>query len=134
MTERELQDAVIEMARLFGWRVAHFRVALTKRGWRTPVAADGAGFPDLVLVRDRVIYAELKGDGGRIRPDQQEWRDALLEAGEEVYLWRPDDWTTGRIDAVLAARRDPVGGHLSTPRAREADHELRQELRKELDP
>ena len=47
MSERELQDAVIQLARLLGWRVAHFRPAMTTRGWRTPVSADGAGFPDL---------------------------------------------------------------------------------------
>lgn len=101
MIERELQDAVIEAARLLGWRVAHFRPALTKHGWRTPVQADGKGFPDLVLARDRVIYAELKTAAGRLTPEQQQWRHALLEAGEEVYLWQPDDWTSGRIDAVL---------------------------------
>lgn len=124
MIERDLQDAIIEAARLFGWRVAHFRVAKTKHGWRTPVAADGAGFPDLVLVRgSRLIFAELKGDGGRVRPEQDLWLDALsLVASEvemavadsnlrdltepyapsvEVFLWRPDDWTSGRIDAVL---------------------------------
>lgn len=43
--ERQWQAQVIELARILGWRVAHFRPALTKHGWRTPVQADGAGFP-----------------------------------------------------------------------------------------
>jgi hypothetical protein len=49
----------------YGWRAAHFRPARTAKGWRTPVAADGAGFPDLVLVRrTRIVAAELKS--GRV--------------------------------------------------------------------
>lgn len=59
-TEAMFQIEIIELARILGWRVAHFRPAQTRHGWRTPVAADGKGFPDLVLVRERVIYAELK--------------------------------------------------------------------------
>lgn len=48
ISEAELQSAVIELARTLGYRVAHFRAARTAQGWRTPVEADGAGFPDLV--------------------------------------------------------------------------------------
>jgi hypothetical protein len=65
MAEAELLDNVIELAHLFGWRVAHFRPAMTKHGWRTPVSADGKGFVDLVLVRDRTIFVELKSTKGR---------------------------------------------------------------------
>jgi hypothetical protein len=46
--EQSFQSVVIEVARLTGWRVAHFRAARTAHGWRTPVTADGAGWPDLV--------------------------------------------------------------------------------------
>jgi hypothetical protein len=52
-TEREFQRQVIDLARLLGWRCAHFRPGRTARGWRTPVQADGAGFPDLQPVRAR---------------------------------------------------------------------------------
>jgi hypothetical protein len=108
VTEAELQSGVIDCARLFGWRVAHFRAALTKHGWRTPVQADGAGFPDLVLVRGgRLLFVELKGDGGRVTDEQRRWleefgRVAVLADAVEVHTWRPDDWTTGRIDNALA--------------------------------
>lgn len=44
-TEIQWQAQVIELAHILGWTVAHFRPALTKHGWRTPVQADGAGFP-----------------------------------------------------------------------------------------
>jgi hypothetical protein len=102
VTESELQSGIIDLARLFRWRVAHFRPAQTSKGWRTPVAADGKGFPDLVLVRDRVVFAELKAARGVVSAAQTEWAQALTGAGVEVYLWRPDDWTAGRIDKVLA--------------------------------
>lgn len=92
MTEADWQRTVIDTARLFGWRVAHFRPARTKHGgWVTPVAADGKGFPDLVLARDRVIFAELKTQKGKPTPDQDAWARAITAAGLEMYLWRPSD-------------------------------------------
>ena len=73
-TEAQFQEAVVELAHLYGWRVAHFRAARTAHGgWRTPVAADGAGFVDLILVRDRVLFVELKAEKGRLTVPQQEW-------------------------------------------------------------
>ena len=81
MSEQELLEAVIELAHLYRWRVAHFRPARTEHGWRTPVAADGAGFPDLVLVRDRVLFVELKSARGRLSVEQQDWLSALGHAG-----------------------------------------------------
>lgn len=94
MTEAELQAAILEVARLWGWRVAHFRPALTKHGWRTPVSADGKGFPDLVLVHERlgVVFAEVKSDRGRLSPEQVEWGSVLALAGARMHLWRPSDW------------------------------------------
>jgi hypothetical protein len=55
-------SAVIDLPHLLGWRAAHFRPARTATGWRTPVAADGAGFPDLVPAKSGlpVIFAETK--------------------------------------------------------------------------
>jgi hypothetical protein len=89
--EEVFQKDVIELAHTLGWRVAHFRPALTKHGWRTPVSADGKGFPDLILVRDRVIAVELKRRKGKASVEQLEWLDAFRAAGVEAYLWRPDD-------------------------------------------
>jgi len=92
--EREFQRAVIDLARLMGWRVFHARPALTRRGrWLTPLQGD-AGFPDLVLCRPpRLILAELKRVGGKPTAAQREWLEALGQcAGVECYLWTPDDW------------------------------------------
>ena len=98
--ESVFQKDVIELAHTLGWRVAHFRSVETKRqGWQTPVQADGKGFPDLILVRDRVIAAELKRDRDKTGKDtrrepsveQVEWLEAFRAAGVEAYLWRPSD-------------------------------------------
>ena len=97
----DLQDAIMELAHVLGWRVAHFRPARTQGGWRTPVAGDGKGFPDLVLVRERVVYAEIKREREALRPEQELWRDWLAAAGQEYYVWRPQDWFGGRIERVL---------------------------------
>ena len=53
------------------------------------------GYPDLVIGREsppRLIYAELKKQTGRMRPDQHKWRRILEATGQEYYLWRPSDW------------------------------------------
>jgi hypothetical protein len=95
MPERDLQDAVIKLGRLYGWRTAHFRPAMTKYGWRTPVQGDGKGFPDTILVRgDRFIVAELKAERGTVAPEQQAWLDDWRQVGAEVYVWRPSDLAT----------------------------------------
>jgi len=103
VTEKQLQQAVIECAHLFGWRVAHFRPAWTEKGWRTPVEADGAGWPDLVLVRKyRLIFVELKTEKGKLSVAQEAWMEALRPlAQHEVYVWRPSSWTGGQIEACL---------------------------------
>lgn len=91
VTEAEFLAQVIDLARLLGWRVVHFRPAWTGRGWRTPVQGDGVGFPDTLLVRgSRILAAELKREAGsRTTPDQLAWLAALSDAGVETFLWRP---------------------------------------------
>ena len=77
-----------------------FQIVRSGKGWRTPVEADGAGFPDLGLVRGpvgaepgRVIFAELKRDGGDLTAEQQIWQTAFKDCpGVEYYVWRPRDW------------------------------------------
>jgi hypothetical protein len=102
MIEQELQDAVIELSRLLGWRVAHFRPAKTANGWRTPVEADGKGFPDLVLVRGgRLIFAELKSATGKLSDEQEIWVSELRLSEAETYVWEPSRWLDGTIERVL---------------------------------
>lgn len=107
MTEAQLQTAIIHLARLLQWRVCHFRAARTAHGWATPVQADGAGFPDLTMVRNgHLIFAELKTTKGRVSPAQRIWLDQLgaVTFGADrvqVFEWRPDHWTSGVIETIL---------------------------------
>lgn len=109
LSEAMFQSHVIRLAQVLGYRVAHFRPGRTADGWRTPVAADGAGFPDLVLVREaapgragRVLYIECKAERGRRSASQRAWAAALTGAGAEYYLFRPRHWSSGEIERVLA--------------------------------
>lgn len=93
VTEAQFQRQVLQLAKLTGWRTAHFRPGMDRRGnWQTAVAGDGAGFPDLVLVRETVLFVELKVNGNTLAPDQIAWRDALRAAGANWHHWTPDDW------------------------------------------
>jgi hypothetical protein len=99
VSERDFQIAVLEAARLLGWRVAHFRTARTARGWRTPVEGDGAGFPDLVLLRgERLLARELKSASGRLSAEQLAWLEAFGAAGVDVGVWREGDWETVKAE------------------------------------
>ena len=84
MTEKNFQGNVEKAARMLGWR--HYHTYRAKRSEE--------GFPDLVLARERIVWAELKTDSPRSQatPDQRKWLTALADAGEEVYLWRPRHW------------------------------------------
>jgi VRR-NUC domain len=105
VTERELQDWIAATARLLGWRIFHARVARTAKGWRTAVSYDGAGFPDLCLVRDRVVFAEIKVGKNQLSPEQTAWLEALRAAGAEAYVWTDKDWHAGLVEAVFRRER-----------------------------
>lgn len=45
MTEAQFTDAVLEYAKVCGWRSIHLRPAKTEKGYRTAVQGDGKGFP-----------------------------------------------------------------------------------------
>ena len=93
--EADLQDAIIDIARVLGYRVAHFRPALTDKGWRTPVSGDGKGFPDLELAhaqKHRTLYIECKSEKGRLSPEQNRWLMVLALAGNECYIIKPSEW------------------------------------------
>jgi hypothetical protein len=94
--ESEFQNQVIKFAKLHGWRVAHFRPARTKDGgWRTPVSADGVGFPDLVMIRGKsLIVAELKVPPGELTDEQAAWLLAFNSVHDSihVFVWTPHDW------------------------------------------
>ena len=83
MTEKQFQAKVIDMAKIFKWTYYH-----TYSSKRSP-----AGFPDLVLVRDRVLFRELKTDTGKLSPHQKLWGEKLTEGGADFAVWRPSMMT-----------------------------------------
>lgn len=103
ITEAQFTRMVLRLAWLFGWRSAHFRPGRTKRGWRTAVMGDGAGWPDLLLLRGpRLVVAELKVGRRKPTPAQLAWLEAFGAVGAEAYLWHPGDW--GEIEKVLGRK------------------------------
>lgn len=96
-SETAFQSWVLELARLTGWHAAHFRSVRVQRRdgsvrYMTPVQADGAGYPDLHMVRgERSVFAELKAQHGKPSSEQEAWMEKLRATGHEVYLWRPSD-------------------------------------------
>jgi hypothetical protein len=95
VTEALLQQQVTDLARWAGYLCYHTVDSRRSR----------PGFPDLVLVHTRngrLIFAELKSEKGRIRPEQQVWLEHLGHH-HEVYLWRPQHWESGVIRRVLTA-------------------------------
>ena len=93
LTELDFMHQVTGYAVLRGWDWLHIRPGRTKDSWRTPVSGTlGAGFPDLLLIRgSRIIFAELKRDGGKPTADQRRVLDVLGQAAE-AYCWTPKDW------------------------------------------
>lgn len=101
LTEKAWTAQLVELARTLGYKRYH-----THDSRRS-----AHGFPDEVLVRDRVVFAELKReltgrrseDRNREPTDEQRvWLDKLAHAGGEVYLWRPSDLE--EIGLVLSKR------------------------------
>lgn len=103
-SERQFQSAVIQFAHTLGWAIFHVndsrREVVRQDGARHMIGdKEAAGFPDLVLARDRVVYAELKSETGRLSKTQLKWLGALSDAGQESYVWRPSCWP--EIERVL---------------------------------
>jgi hypothetical protein len=94
MTERQLDDCVARVARVYGWTLSY-------HSWSSIHSA--AGFPDRVFVRPpRLVFVELKRLGGKVSPEQRAWLMALETCpGIEVYLWTPADWMAGEVERVL---------------------------------
>jgi len=93
MREDELQVLVLDLAKMLRWPLIYHPYDSRRS---TP------GFPDLVLVRGkRLLFAELKSEKGKTRPEQREWLCALTRAGAEALVWSPRDWRSGDIERNL---------------------------------
>lgn len=107
LRERDFQRWVIEVARLHKWKVWHVPAPMRwdSQGGKGFVGArDAAGLADLVLVgKNRVIFAEVKGTGGKLSEKQQEFLHAVnyIESEDVVaYSWWPGD--EAAVEKILA--------------------------------
>ena len=80
-SEYQFQLQVCDAARKLGWHpVYHFETRGSVPGW-----------PDLTLIRERIIYVELKAKGGKLSDYQEDMLMRLKNAGGECYVFRPQD-------------------------------------------
>lgn len=102
--EAQAQAAILDLVQLRGWAAYHTHDSRRSQ----------PGFPDLVLAKRRIVYAELKRPGEKPRSDQVGWLNQLAAAGGEVYLWTLDD--LDEISRILAGAWEFVAhGRAATP-------------------
>lgn len=105
--EENFEDALLDMAVRYGWRVHAERPAHTADRVTTSIKGH-RGFPDFTAVHAvrGIILAELKSAKGKFGPGQPEWITAFAHHDYDgspvlVEVWRPKDW-----DAIEVAMRD----------------------------
>lgn len=69
VSEKDFQAAAVKLAKSRRWKAFHVYDSRKSE----------PGFPDLVLVRERVLFIELKTTKGVMEPEQEEWFAALKE-------------------------------------------------------
>ncbi len=99
LTERDFQQQIVELARIYGWEDFHVRAGRTRDSWRVPGSGSmAAGWPDLVLLhpdRRLLLFVEVKRSGGKTTPAQDRvlgLLGMLDDIAAETYVWRPEDW------------------------------------------
>ena len=81
LSEKDFQALVVKFAKSKNWLVYH-----TYDSRRS-----AKGFPDLVFVRNKVLFRELKTDKGRLTEAQKAWGHSLTVAGADYAVWRPKE-------------------------------------------
>lgn len=101
ISESDFQARITTMAEYMGWRWWHVKDSRKQQCGRWVPDGEIAGFPDLTMVHPRhgVVFAEVKGEGGRLTAKQKtaltDIADACTTAvprGVLVHVWFPDDW------------------------------------------
>ena len=97
-SEAEFQAVVIDKFNKAGWLSHYFHA----NQW-----TGDAGWPDLLLVNraGRLIWAELKSEGGVIRNQQYKMIELLRKGGHEVYVWQPSDLP--EIERIIEQAKSP---------------------------
>lgn len=98
--EAAFQRAVEDFAQKLQWYVWH----------NYDARRSGKGFPDLMCVKDRIVFLELKvyydnGRAGRVMPEQENFHAMLSLAGAECYVVYDDEDGWKQIAEVLSDGR-----------------------------
>lgn len=116
MKEAAFQKWVVDVATRFGWRCWHVPAPMRATRAGTWVGAkEAAGIPDLILMHDdppRLVFAEVKGTGGKASDEQLEFLRMARDVSEQrrsgtqnlvgAYLWAPGD--EQQIEDILKSR------------------------------
>lgn len=112
MTHADLQEQVVALLAIFGWRHLHVRTTLGKvhGQYRHTTATNVIGWPDLApcwspLQPGRVLALELKVPPDKPKPAQAAVLRDLEASGIECHVIRPDDIAV-RLPALLDRRHD----------------------------
>ena len=60
------------------------------------------GWPDWVIIGNRILYRELKRESGTLTPEQRAVGDRITRAGGNWAVWRPRDLLSGLIARQLS--------------------------------
>lgn len=111
MSEKTLQDRVVDRAKRKGWVVKHVGkgiAAFDKAG--NPIWVSTAkGFPDLFCLhrgQRRRLAIELKREAGTYEPGQLEYLQLLNDCGIDAVVVRPSDLRLGRVNAILGPQKE----------------------------
>jgi hypothetical protein len=97
MAEAELQEQIRTMCAGLGLAVQHIHDP--RRSWLP-------GWPDLVIIGNRVLWRELKSETGSLSPDQRRVGSLITRAGGNWSTWRPRDLMSG----VIARQLQEIAG------------------------
>ncbi len=106
MKEKDFQRWIIDVARTLRWKVWHVPAPMqhVPDGRGFVGSKDAAGLADLIMVRGRyLIFAEVKGTGGKLSDKQREFLASVNEMVCEnvvTFAWWPGD--EAQIEGVLA--------------------------------
>lgn len=98
MSEADWQSTIVDLAQTLGWMALHVadsrKEVVNRRTRERHLVGDreAAGLPDWLLIRDRVLFVELKRQDGQLSIRQREVIAALDKAGAEWFVWRPSDY------------------------------------------
>ncbi len=114
MLERDFQRRVVEMATRFGWKVWHVPAPMrADRAGGFVGAKEAAGIADLILTHDdppRLVFMELKADGGKLSDRQTEFLQAVKAVADKTVGFVAYHHDLGRTETPPEVRYHPSVG------------------------